>query len=164
MNKDCAMARDLMPLVIDNVASEESREFVENHMAGCGECSAVYEEMKKDIPAKTEQEKGSEQEAFSRAAGKLKRKKRLRVLRNVLLGVLIGCIALFGSLVAFDRITQAREPIYYGFYSVYLSELKSGDIVFTMDYHGSFDELGAMVKSAVEKDETTGEEKNVLYV
>ena len=40
MNKDCAMARDLMPLVIDNVASEESREFVENHMAGCDECSA----------------------------------------------------------------------------------------------------------------------------
>ena len=164
MNKDCAMARDLMPLVIDNVASEESREFVENHMAGCGECSAVYAEMKKDIPAKTEQEKGSEQEAFSRAAGKLKRKKRLRVLRNVLLGVLIGCIALFGGLVAFDRITQAREPVYYGFYSVYLSQLKSGDIAFTMDYHGSFDELGAMVKSAVEKDETTGEEKNVLYV
>ena len=164
MNKDCAMARDLMPLVIDNVASDESREFVENHMAGCDECCAVYEEMKKDIPAKTEQEKGSEQEAFSRAAGKLKRKKRLRILRNVLLGMLIGCIALGGSLLAFDRITQAREPIYYGFYSVYLSELKSGDIVFTMDYHGSFDELGAMVKPAAEKDETTGEEKNVLYV
>ena len=48
MNKDCAMARDLMPLVIDNVASEESREFVEKHLAGCGECSAVYEEMKKE--------------------------------------------------------------------------------------------------------------------
>ena len=47
MNKDCAMARDLMPLVIDEVSSGEIRDFVEKHMSGCEECGAVYAEMKK---------------------------------------------------------------------------------------------------------------------
>ena len=30
---ECAIVRDLIPPVIDRVASEESREFVENHIA-----------------------------------------------------------------------------------------------------------------------------------
>ena len=164
MNKECGMVRDLLPLVIDEVASEASREYVEAHLSGCAECTAVYAEMKKEIPAKTEQDKGNEQAAFSKAAGKLKRKKRLRTLRNVLLGVLIGCIVLGGGLIAHDRIAQAREHIYYGLYNVYLSELKSGDVVFTVDYHGSYDDLGTMVRPVKEKDGKTGEEKNILYV
>ena len=164
MNKDCAMARDLMPLVIDDVASGESREFVEKHLGECAECRAVYGEMKKEIPAKTAQEKGSEQAAFSKAAEKLKRKKRLRVLRNILLGVLIGCILLGGGLLGFDRLTQAREHIYYGFYNVYLSELKNGDIVFTMDYCGSYDDLGSVIKPEKEVNDVTGEEEYILYV
>ena len=164
MNKDCAMARDLMPLVIDDVASGESREFVETHLSGCEECSAVYAEMKKEIPSKTEQEKAGEQAAFTKAAGKMKKKRRLRILKYILLGSLIGCIALGTALLVFDRVTQAREHIYYGFYGVYMSELKNSDIVFTMDYRGSYDELSAMVKPATEKNLETGEEKRVLYV
>ena len=35
---DCNVVRDLMPLVIDRAASDESREFVEAHIAGCAEC------------------------------------------------------------------------------------------------------------------------------
>ena len=39
MNKnDCNVVRDLMPLVLDRVASDESREIVEEHITACGEC------------------------------------------------------------------------------------------------------------------------------
>ena len=50
MNKECGMVRDLLPLVIDEVASERSREYVETHLSGCAECTAVFEEMKGKIP------------------------------------------------------------------------------------------------------------------
>ena len=35
---DCNVIRDLMPLVLDRVASDESRALVEEHMNSCEEC------------------------------------------------------------------------------------------------------------------------------
>ena len=37
MNKDCEIIQDLMPLVIDGVSSEKSREAVEAHVKECAE-------------------------------------------------------------------------------------------------------------------------------
>jgi len=36
--RDCGIVRDLMPLVIDQVASPASTELVENHIRECEEC------------------------------------------------------------------------------------------------------------------------------
>ena len=41
MKRDCEMARDLMPLCVDGVASEGSQEFVAAHAASCRECAEV---------------------------------------------------------------------------------------------------------------------------
>lgn len=41
--KDCSIARDLMPLVLDSVASAESKDFVERHIDACDECRAYYQ-------------------------------------------------------------------------------------------------------------------------
>lgn len=38
----CEVVRDLMPLVADSVASVESKEVVEEHIAGCEYCKAYY--------------------------------------------------------------------------------------------------------------------------
>ncbi|MGI6029704.1 MAG: zf-HC2 domain-containing protein [Candidatus Heteroscillospira sp.] len=38
----CEVCRDLMPLVKDGVASEESRKAVEAHLAGCETCRAMF--------------------------------------------------------------------------------------------------------------------------
>ena len=46
----CGIARDLMPLVIDDACGEESRLAVEGHVAGCEECAKVYEAMKAEMP------------------------------------------------------------------------------------------------------------------
>ena len=74
MNKDCGIVRDLMPLVIDDVAGDESKEFVETHLTACEECKKLYQEMKTDLPVETEKEEGAIQKAFSAAAEKLKKK------------------------------------------------------------------------------------------
>lgn len=164
MSKECGIVRDLLPLVIDEVATEESREYVETHISTCKECDMIYREMKKEIPGKTENEKEKDQEAFSKAAGKMKRKRRARTLKHVLLGVLIACILFGAGLFGYHRLSQAREHVYYGLYSVYLSEMKNGDVVITMDYNGSYNELGTFVTTETEKDARTGKEKTVMYV
>ena len=46
MNKiSCDMCIDLMPLVQDGVASEDSRSYIEEHTAQCPACKKLYIEM-----------------------------------------------------------------------------------------------------------------------
>lgn len=51
-DKNCNIIKDLLPLYIDGVASEETGKFVENHIAGCKECAKELELLKEDIPTK----------------------------------------------------------------------------------------------------------------
>ena len=164
MNKECGIVRDLMPLVIDDAAGSESREYVENHLAGCEECRKICQKMNAEIPGKTEREKGDEQKAFSAAAGKLKKKRRFRTLKHVLLGILIASILFGAGLFGYGKLAQLREPVYYGFYKVYLSELDNSKVVFTIDYRGSYDDLCTMVEEVSETDPQTGEKKLIMYV
>ncbi|MDD6707628.1 zf-HC2 domain-containing protein [Eubacterium pyruvativorans] len=46
IQQDCGIVRDLLPLYIDEICSEESKRFVERHLEGCASCRALYQEMK----------------------------------------------------------------------------------------------------------------------
>lgn len=164
MNKDCGIVRDLMPLVIDDVAGSESKEFVETHLTGCEECKKLYQEMKTDLPAETEKEEGAIQKAFSAAAEKMKKKRRIRTLKHVLLGVLIASLVFGAGVFGYVRLTQTRKHIYYGDYRVYLSELKNGNVVFTVDYNGSEDDLAVGMEVFEDSDSQGGDEKRILPV
>ena len=164
MNKDCGIVRDLMPLVIDDVAGSESKEFVETHLTGCEECKKLYQEMKTDLPAETEKEEGAIQKAFSAAAEKMKKKRRFRTLKHVLLGVLIASIIFGACAYGYDRLTHTRKHIYYGSYRVFLSELENGNVVFTVDYNGSNEDLAVLVDVFEENEFHNEGEKRVLPV
>ncbi len=45
MKRECNIVRDLLPLYIENMASEETREFVEAHLSKCPECNELYTSM-----------------------------------------------------------------------------------------------------------------------
>lgn len=40
--KECNMVRDMLPLVAEDMASEETKEFVRNHLENCTECRAEF--------------------------------------------------------------------------------------------------------------------------
>ena len=42
---DCALAQDLMPLYTEGMLSPESREALEEHLAGCEACRRTADEM-----------------------------------------------------------------------------------------------------------------------
>ena len=81
MKNECNVARDLMPLVIDDVASEESKQYVNEHVAECTECAIAYGEMRVELPRISAEK---ERAALEKAAKTVSRK---RVLRASIAGV-----------------------------------------------------------------------------
>lgn len=47
--KDCKIVEDLLPAYIDNILSDESKNFVEQHLLACEECKKAYSEMTSEI-------------------------------------------------------------------------------------------------------------------
>jgi len=79
--KDCNIIRDLIPLVLDRVASDESREAVETHIAACAECRKHYDEMKSALPVENRTEYEEEQKKMMDA---LKAMRKLRMKRRII--------------------------------------------------------------------------------
>ena len=164
MKRECGMIRDLMPLVLDEVSSEMSKETVLRHVRTCSECNAFFGQLKKDMPTKTVREIESEHKLFAEATSKLKRQKHLRTLMNVLLGICIACTVLLSGAFGYDRLSKATRPIGLDEYNILLSEMKDGTIVVTADYKGRTEQLDATKQIVGEVDETTGEQITVLYI
>ena len=57
MRNQCNIVADLLPLYQDGVCSQDSRELVEEHLAGCANCRRLAEQMAAEIaaPAKIEE-------------------------------------------------------------------------------------------------------------
>lgn len=163
MKKECGVVRDLMPLVLDGVSSEESRELMLSHAMGCAECAAVFDQLKKDVPAKTAAEIEDEREAFARAAQKLRKRKRLRTLLHVLLGCLLACAVLLGGALAYRRLSLVIRPIGLDEYGIALSRLQDGRVIVSADYRGSTARLLTTLRREEETDAATGETVAVLY-
>lgn len=49
-NIDCEIIRDLLPLYVDDVCSEKSKDMVEEHLRECDECRNYYEELQGEHP------------------------------------------------------------------------------------------------------------------
>ena len=78
----CDMCMDLMPLVKDGIASEDSRIAVEKHISGCETCKKLYEEYRDNVAPAPEQE----EEAFE----KMWRRMKLFVAVLMMFGIFFG--------------------------------------------------------------------------
>ena len=54
MNHMCCIIRDMLPLYLDGMLSEDSVAFVEEHLQGCEPCREELEKLKLDVPQVTE--------------------------------------------------------------------------------------------------------------
>lgn len=77
MKMDCDMARDLMPLVIDQVASGASIQAVSEHLSECEACRKLMEDMRKEPPVAAPD--GPEDSRFIRLCRKVERRFRWRL-------------------------------------------------------------------------------------
>ena len=131
---DCPVVRDLMPLVLDRVASDESREMVEGHIGTCAECRKQYEDMKSVLPEDTRAEYEEEQKQFTQALEAVRKTRIKRRIRLVALAAAI-CLAvtlagLFSYDALFHRYTAAVDN---SLYSLSVVEMKSGQWIVTAE-------------------------------
>lgn len=95
----CGVARDLMPLVADDVASEESKALVCEHMEGCETCRAYYAGMTVSLEKATSQPTDTNFIRFCR-----KMEKRFKMKRTIIIFTIIGILlgAWYGAMFYFE--------------------------------------------------------------
>lgn len=106
--KNCGVARDLMPLAIDNVCGENSRKFLEDHLENCSECRDTYEKMKTPAPVQEQanEETAVEQEQKALAKSVKKTAKRMKIRRWLI--VLMIPVLIWACLFGFSQYSQYR--------------------------------------------------------
>ena len=97
----CPVVRDLLPLVVDGAASEESRALVEAHLQTCADCRAEAETLRRALPLPAE----TDAEPLRGLKKRLRRRRRRIVILTALLTalLLLALLAAAYSPVIFQR-------------------------------------------------------------
>lgn len=126
----CEVVRDLMPLVIDDVASEGSKRLVQAHMEDCEGCRGYYTGMTAAISRAAMPPESDK--SFIKLGKRMKRKVGLR---KILIVVLIFAVLTVGSMAAYDYATTWVDmPIDYC--DVQLAYDDDGDVIMHVENSG----------------------------
>ena len=90
--KDCGIVKDLLPLVAEDMASEESTAFVKEHIERCADCKAALDAMKAPVEAEP--------------AAPLKTVRKAVKKRGWLIAGLIACLVAALIFGVFARLTK----------------------------------------------------------
>ena len=135
MKNNCDMARDLMPLTIDGVASEASQTYVNEHLEECEACRAYLAGMKASLQMDSRQA-AQERRSFGETAARMRRR---RVMRKLLTAVIIfaaATAALYMAVYMHSAYNTTPVALAPGEYSVQLSQLKDGRVIMTANTYG----------------------------
>ena len=128
MKNECNVVRDLLPMYIDGVVSEDSRELVEEHVAQCHACKVIYAQMKDALPENGTQR---DRQEFEQAARKLKIRRKRRTVVKVVAGVIAGFVLM---LIAFSALENYYVPVGPGEYTATLIQTQADGAVY-MDFY-----------------------------
>lgn len=84
----CNTVRDMLPLYVDNIVSDDTRAIVEEHLTSCDACRKEYENMKNAIVLPAD----GDAKQLKRFKGAWKKKKRLVALTAGIATILALCI------------------------------------------------------------------------
>ena len=152
MNKDCEIIQDLMPLVIDGVCSDKSRDAVEDHVKECPVCAGIYGDLKKELIHEKVPEKKEKKEVDRSLMALLKKKKVRRFLKPFLLGMLIVALVV-GGIFGYHALSDMMVPLNPDQYDIKLFRMGNGDMAVIADYkelNGSDQSVGVNIEGSLE--------------
>ena len=124
---ECNVVRDLMPLVLDRVASDESRELIEEHIASCEECRKQYDEMRSALPEETRVEYEEDRKQFTDALKSVRKQRLKRRIRMIALAAIVCLAVMLAGLFAYDALFWKMSiPVDNSLYTLSLCEMKDG--------------------------------------
>ncbi|MCD7785529.1 MAG: zf-HC2 domain-containing protein [Oscillospiraceae bacterium] len=96
MNNECSVVRDLLPLYYENMISEETAEFIKEHLMNCPDCASELEKLKaeKKIDKTSLAERTEDAEVIAGMKKKI-RKRKWTVVTVIVACVLIVCILIY---------------------------------------------------------------------
>lgn len=122
MKKSCSIIRDLLPNYIENLVSEDTKQYVDNHIIKCEECKQILKDMEGDNI--DELTTTLEKEAEAGIVKIIKRQKRIKFILKVM--AIVFAFVLLVSFVCFNirfiPINSVRSKAYKK-----LQELKQMD-------------------------------------
>lgn len=105
MKLSCNTIQDVLPLVVEDLASDDTVKLINEHIENCPECSKEYEELK---ASKIDYKAKNELESIP-----LKDVKRKLKNRNVYIGVLTALIISLLLFIGLDKVTKPI-PLLFG--------------------------------------------------
>lgn len=129
---DCKLAQDLMPLRIEELLSEESKAFVDEHIAACPPCAQMYGYMQATLPKEKEAQQ-KESASFKAAMAQFQKTMAWRRIRYILTGLLIAALIL-ALLTALNTI---RKPLALDKFDISLKRTQDGQLLEVWDYHST---------------------------
>lgn len=122
-NVECNVVRDLMPLCIDDVASEDSCNYVHGHIAACEACARIYDEMGLELTRSNEEK---ERMAMEQAAKRM----RSRRIRRSVLGIMMAVLLIVAAVAAWraveNRLYSMTEATQLDKYSAFVLQTQDG--------------------------------------
>ena len=111
MKRECNIVRDLLPLYVENMASDETREFVEAHLSKCPECNEIYDSMletKEDEKLGLDEKEVQNKEILPLLIVKRKLNKK-RIVTSIIAVVISLVILLVAGTVAYSVIDKHNK-------------------------------------------------------
>lgn len=125
MTYPCGIIRDLLPLYIDDVCNEESKQAVENHLSECEKCRNYYKSMKSTEGFVAKENDNSEDMKMANNLKNVKSKINKKI-RNIVLGAVAAMVFVIVGVALL--------------FSVALKEVSPDDVIVSANVY-SFEEL-----------------------
>lgn len=115
MKRECNIVRDILPLYLEDMVSEDTADFVNEHLIKCAECSAEFEAMKADekmdrVGIETSEQRKHDANALITIKKKLRKRKWIAVA--ITAGCLLAAVVLL-HLFPIYRIAQVGGTSYF---------------------------------------------------
>ncbi len=98
----CDVIKDLMPLYVDDVLSNDSKKLVEEHIAECDKCRELYKKIKEDITCLSDKT-NHDKEVIQKIRSSIRRNKTKAVCIAVFSVTVIAAIVLLGTIDAMKQ-------------------------------------------------------------
>ena len=89
MKISCEIIKDLLPLYLDSVCSNDSKAAIDEHLTACGNCKSELQVMQTSLPINRTEQNINEAEAVKRLSKRWKKGMTKSLLKGILITVLV---------------------------------------------------------------------------
>lgn len=129
--KDCKIVQDLLPNYIENLTSEETNNYIKEHLEQCNECNNIFENMKKELEPGNGKIDKREINYIKKYSSKLK------ILRNALIIIIILFVIIVGrkTIILTDLQNKAEKMKNTNNYYAKVETYQNGNVNIIESYY-----------------------------